>query len=394
MRRLLHSEDGATAVLVAASILMLASFVALAVDGGLGYDERRDTQGAADMASLAAAFAGPDCENEVWELAGLEAAAQNGFDNNGVTNTVTITDLGPSGPYLAEVESIQSSSFAGVMGVQSITVRSQAKADCVRQSGLGGYAVFASAAACPPDELKINASGLTIDGGVHSNGDLNLSASVANPGQVIGDITWVGSEIITAVSAVGGTAYQLDVTVDGFPPTPGGWEIDSYRPGAAAVPPLTGGTNASSADYYSFLADTTLTGPLADGIYFVDGDLTLNSMTINLGTFVATGQINLTGSANVLNSPYDSTGLGLYSDHPGVPDCVGGDIAIQWSSANNVWAGVQYAPNGRVVMSSADGSSFNGSIIAFRVDLAGSDITIIYDDTYTGIEVTSLRLLE
>ena len=73
---------------------------------------------------------------------------------------------------------------------------------------------------------------------------------------------------------------------------------------------------------------------------------------------------------------------------------MGGDIAIQWSASNNIWAGVQYAPNGRVVMSSADGSTFNGSIIAYRIDLSGANINITYDDTFTGIPVTSLRLLK
>ena len=167
-----------------------------------------------------------------------------------------------------------------------------------------------------------------------------------------------------------------------------------YYPNAPAVAPLTGLINAGSPNYYSFPSDTVLSNGQADGIYFVDGDLTLQSIVVNSGTFVATGQITLMGSVNTLNSPYDSTGLGLYSDYPGVPDCVGGDIAIQWSASNNIWSGVQYAPNGRVVMSSADGSTFNGSIIAYRVDLSGANINIQYDDTYTGIPVTSLRLLK
>ena len=167
-----------------------------------------------------------------------------------------------------------------------------------------------------------------------------------------------------------------------------------YFPNAAAVAPLTGSINAGSPKYYSYVSDTVLSGNLADGIYFVDGDLTLQSIVVNSGTFVATGQIKLMGSVNTLNTPHDSTGLGLFSDYPGVPDCVGGDIAIQWSASNNIWAGVQYAPNGRVVMSSADGSTFNGSIIAYRIDLSGANINITYDDTFTGIPVTSLRLLK
>ena len=391
--KLFRSEEGATIVFVAVSLLMLFGFIALAIDGGLGYDERRDTQGAADMSALAAAFASSDCEDELWEVAGLEAAGRNGFDNDGVSNTVSVSDISGTGdgPYRAEILSVESTAFASVIGQDEMSIAAEATASCVRQSGLGGYAVFASATSCPPDELKINASGLVIEGGVHSNGDLTITASSANPGHVVGDITWGGTELIQSVTS-SGSQFQWDMTNP--PPTPGGWTIDMYSPNAAAVAPLTGSINAGSPNYYSYVSDTVLSGNLADGIYFVDGDLTLQSIVVNSGTFVATGQITLMGSVNTLNTPYDSTGLGLFSDYPGVPDCVGGDIAIQWSASNNIWAGVQYAPNGRVVMSSADGSTFNGSIIAYRVDLSGANINITYDDTFTGIPVTSLRLLK
>ena len=396
MRRLLRSEDGATVVLVAAAMLMLLSVLAWALDGGRAYDERRDTQSAADMAALAAAFAGPDCENQDWLLAGQEAAAENGFDNDGVTNTVTVTNLDASGgygPYLAEVESLQENAFGPAIGMDTLTVTSQAQADCVRQSGLGGYAVFASATACPPNELKIDASGMTIDGGVHSNDDLLLTAAAANPGAVDGNITWVGSETISNVTTIApGTAYQWDAAALGYPPTPGGWNIDAYRPLSGPVPPLGGGSNTGNANYHYYATDVTLSGTLLDGLYFVDGELTLDSMTVSTATFVATGQIKLQGSTNTLLAPFDLTGLGLYSDAPGVPDCTGGDIAIQWSGSNHVWSGVQYAPNGRVVMSGATSSSFNGSIIAYRIDLSGSDISITYDSSFTGIPITSLRL--
>ena len=47
-------ERGASAVLVAASMLMLIGFAAIAVDGGIVFDDRRQQQSAADVGSLAA----------------------------------------------------------------------------------------------------------------------------------------------------------------------------------------------------------------------------------------------------------------------------------------------------------------------------------------------------
>ena len=47
-------ERGATAILVALSLVLLLGFAALAVDGGAAFDDRRQQQSAADTGSLAA----------------------------------------------------------------------------------------------------------------------------------------------------------------------------------------------------------------------------------------------------------------------------------------------------------------------------------------------------
>ncbi|MEE9177907.1 MAG: pilus assembly protein TadG-related protein, partial [Acidimicrobiia bacterium] len=43
------SDRGATALLVALAMVMLMGFAAVAVDSGLGFDERRQQQSAADV---------------------------------------------------------------------------------------------------------------------------------------------------------------------------------------------------------------------------------------------------------------------------------------------------------------------------------------------------------
>ncbi len=63
------SDRGATALLVALAMVMLMGFAAVAVDSGLGFDERRQQQSAADVGALAAiqfartglATSHPDC---------------------------------------------------------------------------------------------------------------------------------------------------------------------------------------------------------------------------------------------------------------------------------------------------------------------------------------------
>jgi len=54
--RFLKEERGATAVFVAISLLMIMGFAALAIDSGLGFNERRQDQAAADAAVMAGAL--------------------------------------------------------------------------------------------------------------------------------------------------------------------------------------------------------------------------------------------------------------------------------------------------------------------------------------------------
>ena len=53
-RRRCSSEDGQVLIQVALMLVVLLTFVGLAIDGGLVYAERRQMQNAADAAALAA----------------------------------------------------------------------------------------------------------------------------------------------------------------------------------------------------------------------------------------------------------------------------------------------------------------------------------------------------
>jgi Flp pilus assembly protein TadG len=92
------SRSGAIAVLVAACMVMLLSFVAIAVDGGGLLEERRHAQTTADMAALAAAerlFTNYPTDRG-FDPAGSAAsaakaiAAENGYTNDGTSSIVSV----------------------------------------------------------------------------------------------------------------------------------------------------------------------------------------------------------------------------------------------------------------------------------------------------------------
>src|SRR5215813_3338735 len=92
-------ERGQALILIALAAIGLFAITGLAIDGGARFSDRRHAQNAADTAALAAALekstaltngvsASPVCD--ALQIAGLDRADSNGYDNNLVTNTVQV----------------------------------------------------------------------------------------------------------------------------------------------------------------------------------------------------------------------------------------------------------------------------------------------------------------
>ena len=89
----------------------------------------------------------------------------------------------------------------------------------------------------------------------------------------------------------------------------------------------------------------------------------------------------------------DDSGLALFSTYrDGTASC--NRDAIKWSGSAHDWGGIQYAPFGNVDMSGASNVAFNGSIIAYNINLSGSDMTISYNDEFEGTPSTIINLEE
>lgn len=136
MWRLMHSEDGAAAVFVAISLIVLIGFTAFAVDAGALYAERRELQSGADAAALAVAEAcgrGEPCTQAAAEAVAGDYADDNASDGfagidsvdldttNGIVKVTTNTELADGGTVFAPF-------FAQVLGFGGTTVRARASA--------------------------------------------------------------------------------------------------------------------------------------------------------------------------------------------------------------------------------------------------------------------------
>ncbi len=401
MRRLHGDESGAVLVVVAIAMLLVLGVAALSVDGGRGLNEERDSQNAADQASLAAAWA--ECNGRDPMAAGIASAAANGFDNNGTTNSVTLTDLG-SGRFEAVVSSTIDGGFAKTVGANTITASSQAVASCSITTGSGGFALFAGSTTCGPVDLSLTGSSQTIKGAIHSNDQLRINGNVASPSRIYGPVT-----AVVSVQHSGVEFFEPDGTPSGIgtnptqgvalvPPYPVKYEAAQYAPGsniALAADAL--------GEYFPYTTNRSWSDvTLASGLYYVDGNVSLNRVAGEHVTIVATGQISLTGT-NTVNTivdpndpdygPYDASGLALFSTYRNATASCNRD-AITWSGSNHVWSGIQYAPFGNIDMSGADNSTFDGSIIAYNIKLSGSAINITYNEDFDGNPSTVINIEE
>src|SRR5262249_38046754 len=142
-------------------------------------------------------------------------------------------------------------------------------------------------------------------------------------------------------------------------------------------------------------------GRVLEGLYYVDGDVSIGTNVIVDGdrngdtkkdglTIVATGQISINaGPGKVMK--YYIDGLMTFSNYGQGRPC--GSNAVDVSGSGATWTGVVYAPYG--------GVNFNmsqlylvGSIIGNTVTMGGSDFTLIYDPTLLPPRPPSIQVAE
>ncbi|MFT3893908.1 MAG: Tad domain-containing protein [Anaerolineales bacterium] len=95
------TERGQALIIISLIAIGLVAIVGLAIDGSAKFSDRRHAQNAADTAVLAGGLARVSGDTQ-WKLVALDRALSNGYNNNLLTNTVTVfsceetgSDCGP-----------------------------------------------------------------------------------------------------------------------------------------------------------------------------------------------------------------------------------------------------------------------------------------------------------
>jgi len=150
-RRSPHSEPGQSLVIVALSLVALIGMLALVMDGGFTYLQRRVAQNAADAGALAGAREWCMTRNADSAIA---AAADYAVNRNGAQEATASID---SGEVIVTTQTTFQTAFAQVLGQPDVTVGANAGAGCFQPTS--GTGVLPVGWSCRAGEAPISPGG-------------------------------------------------------------------------------------------------------------------------------------------------------------------------------------------------------------------------------------------
>ena len=356
MRKRNSDERGQSMVLVTLTMVGLIAFLALVIDGGIVFAERREMQNAADAAALAGTrqlwsdYEGdrlPDDEKNILKAVHAYAEANgvedsNGTPDDGVNDNVvayfidddyptTLTPIGeplPNNggiPYDAVgVEVTTSTSFgsffARVIGRNELAASAVAAAILTPGITMGDHAIWSDSYVCN-NALNLSGSDTTIVGHVHSNSDVYVHGGSI---EVEGSVSFCDEIKIAAsgqLNATDGTPQWpppmcqpdgdnpkpwtgLNIDIGRFDnsfeggPLDFAWVADQVTDDSACQGEMGGVEQTTCYHYFDGnLTKLEKDETWLDGLYYVEGDVSVNGNdfpddTMTI-TIVATGKIKM-----------------------------------------------------------------------------------------------------
>jgi len=384
--------------------------VALVVDGGHVFVDRRQAQNAADSAALASALSRIQGGQD-WIAAAVSSATVNGYNNDGVTNIVQVYSPPKDGPNAGKIEYLQvvitshvDTYFAGIIGRDKITNVVSAVAriklpEIVEL--LKGSAVVSLAPSSDCNNKKSfwvhGEATLAITGGgvfVNSNHPSCALFQNGNGSIRISD----GFQI----SVVGGTSIQKpqlftpQVTVGSSPiPYPPPFTMPKFGCGKMAEV-SEDGSSMSAGNWDAEFPPEGVTH-LGAGVYCLNDGFTINgNLTGNNVVFkVEHGEVRFSKSADIiLNAPNSGNNAGLLIYLP----MDNNSKVVLNGGPGSIIKGTILAPASPILIKGMESQiGFHSQIIGYTVEADGnSNVVIVYNDeqNYDSMTQPELQLSE
>jgi Flp pilus assembly protein TadG len=421
LARILKERGGQSAVWLAAFLGMLAlGFMALAIDTGYSFHEKRMAQSAADAAAIAAAEEATAGDSGNMQAAANAMAKMNGFDPGAATHPATVQINSPpkygnyagSSGYIEVIVSRQiptlllgvfnSSKTAMIVGARAVSGGGQSAPTCIcleAGSGMGlnmSNNAQLSALNCgiTVDSSSSNAVGVVGSAGINALSLGTVSTNWDNSGNVnnAGTISST-TKVVTGVAACSPTiaAPTLPAGTPCYTNPIQGWTAQNNWTGIYTLP-MAGETVVSNTVCYSSL-DTSQSASvtfLPGYTYYVQGNFTTGGGAPIYGngvTFYIGGTVNIANGVTATLSAPTSNGVPqmLFYD-------AGNTVTIQGGSASN-FSGLIYAPSASVTLNNGTGTSMNMDFVAQTITMAGGATLNSYASTNLGTLNTSVAKL-
>ena len=392
-------ERGQAIIVIVLSIIGIVGISSLAIDGGNALIDRRKTETAASAAALAGAVT--RVKGGDWRAAALAAARMNGYDNNGVTNTVELNTPPLNGPYVGNSEYIEvivtshlQTYFGPVIGIPQITsvanVVSRTKPAKYGQM-FDGYALVSLAPHSTCDtkrsfwihtEATINLTG----GGIFVNSD-NPDCAFMQLGsgsirvQDTSPITVVGGADIQKTGLISTVAVQTGAVPISYPPA---FQMPKVGCGSniATVDLVTGSMTPGNWEEPGDFPPEGVNN-LDGGVYCISGDVVIGGGTRLTGNgvllIVEQGEVRISSDAEVqLTAPTNGNGADLLIY---MPLDNHSRIAIN-GNANSSFRGTILAPSADIRLNGPDSKyGLHSQIIGYYIEVDGQNkIVIKYKD--------------
>jgi hypothetical protein len=407
--------------------------VAIALDGGLLVDNRRQVQAAADAAALAAAgdLYANWSSNQGLDTSGtgsasaLSNAAANGYANDGTSSVVTVTfspgkyqagpNAGkaiPAGYAEVIIKYNQPRGFSRLFGSGDLPVVARAVARGCRKASTIGVLLLNPTA---QGSLTITGSaGMKVDGGVivdsnHtkaavSSGSAGLTSYTMD---ITGNYSSSSTSYFSASPLRTGVAATPDFLADVPVPDPSKIN-DQGNPGTMTVRSnsiysATSGEVLQPGRYVGGIKISSQPNvKFAPGIYYLEGGgLTMSggssSFTANGVMFYnapgangTTGKITVSGGGTVVQSPITTGtyyGMSIFQDRSSTQP-----ITLSGGSGWN-FTGTVYAAKAQLVVSGGSGATMGSQFVADTMTLSGSS-TFNDIDPGKGYRPRDIRLTE
>ena len=383
-------ETGQALIIVALALVGIIAITGLVVDGGNVFLDRRNAQNAADSAALASALerirGGSD-----WVVAALESAAENGYNNDGETNSVQVYSPPIDGPLAGNTEYIQivissnvNTYFLRILGTSQInnTVEATSRTKSAEEKELVSGTALVSLA---PDSncsnrrafwlhgnamLDVTGGGVFINSNNQScaftqNGNSSMQVKGGHSIRIVGGATIEKPQLLnpSVTIGVGAVAYppffmptvacdeEAVINEDGISMSPGEWEGEFPPQGVTTLDPgaycLNDGLNITGA-----LSGSEVT------LYIQNGDV----------------QINPAASVQ-LSAPTSDENAGLLLFLPLEND---NDVSLNIGQQSQ-FTGTILAPSSNISIKGTSSSyGFHSQIIGYTLEINGN-IVIVYN---------------